>query len=116
MSGCTHTIDPRQHRLRQYLLGLRVFSGQQVAWTLEELASRPLSASYHTEMRLSTAIMARDSGSCVPKGSGFEKPHRGGSPTCERRFVGADGAREFQFARGRAPGDRGAVLRTNTTL
>ena len=46
-------------------------------WILKELVSRPLSASYHMEMRINTAMMARNSGSCFPSGSGFVKQHRG---------------------------------------
>jgi hypothetical protein len=50
-------------------------------WTLEELVCRPLSARYYTKMVLCATVMARDSGSCFPSGSGFVKPHRGDYPT-----------------------------------
>lgn len=55
------------------LLGLRAFfSGRQIALDPEELVSRPLGASQHMEMRISTAMMAHNSGSSFPSGSGFE--------------------------------------------
>jgi hypothetical protein len=85
-------------------VGLRAsLADNRSPWTLEELVSRPLRASYYTKMGISTAVIARDSRSYFPSGSGFENPTVATNHVKGASYAQAD--REFQLPRGVAPGD-----------